>query len=114
MKNYKPAYPNPGDDQRPEWEKKLRPLFSAAEDKDGEGARPSSLVPACKMPDPGLGYELMLMRELKITNERTVRELGPCRRAGCRCRRRRGRKCFTGISEETWCLRHQLSRIVMK
>lgn len=82
MKDYVPSYPNPDDDDRPEWEKKLRPLFSAAEDKDGEGARPSSLIPACKMPDPGLGYELMLTRELKIINEQTVRELGPLPKGG--------------------------------
>lgn len=82
MKDYVPSYPNPDDDDRPEWEKKLRPLFSAAEDKDGEGARPSSLIPACNMPDPGLGYELMLMRELKIINEQTVRELGPLPKGG--------------------------------
>jgi len=77
MREYVPTYPDPGDDDRPAWEKKLRPLFSAAEDVEGEGARPSSLIRAHEMPDPGRGYALMLMREVSITYERTVRELGP-------------------------------------
>ena len=77
MREYVPTYPNPGDDDRPAWEKKLRPLFSAAEDVEGEGARPSSLIRAHEMPDPGRGYALMLMRELSIANKRTVRELWP-------------------------------------
>lgn len=43
MKDHVPTYPH--DDDRPEWEKKRRPLLSTAEDVDGEGARPSSLLP---------------------------------------------------------------------
>ena len=100
MKEYVPQYPNPDDDGRPAWEKKLRPLFSAAEDVDGEGARPSSLIRAHEMPDPGRGYALMLMREVSITNERTVRELGPFPPGGLPMRKKTKPKVSCGDLQE--------------
>lgn len=39
MKEYVPTYPNRVDDDRHEWEKKLHPLFSEAEDIHNKSAR---------------------------------------------------------------------------
>lgn len=77
MKEYRRAHPNPEDDHRPEWEKKLRPPFSASEDKHGEGARPSSLIPVHRpaLIDPL--HEMNLLRMMQVANERSLRELGP-------------------------------------
>ncbi|MGC1547562.1 MAG: hypothetical protein WA777_03465, partial [Rhodanobacter sp.] len=43
----------------------------------GEGARASSLIPVHKLSTPDPLYDLQLLRDLAIINERTVRELGP-------------------------------------
>lgn len=66
MKDYKPTYPNPNDDDRPE-----------AEKQNGEGARPSSLVAVhrTKVIDPL--HELNLLRMMQVATDRTTRELGP-------------------------------------
>ena len=66
MKDYKPTYPKPNDDDRHESEK-----------QDGEGARPSSLVAVHrpKVIDPL--HELNLLRMMQVATERTTRELGP-------------------------------------
>ncbi|MGC1550453.1 MAG: hypothetical protein WA777_18180 [Rhodanobacter sp.] len=42
-----------------------------------EGARPSSLIPVHKLATPDRLYDLQLLRDLAIVNERTARELGP-------------------------------------
>lgn len=77
MKEYVPTYPNPEDEGRLDWERKLRPLISAAEDINGEGALPSSLTTVHKLSAPDPAYDLQLLRDLKIANERTLREFGP-------------------------------------
>ncbi|MGC1549076.1 MAG: hypothetical protein WA777_11155 [Rhodanobacter sp.] len=51
---------------------------SRNEDKTSEeGARPSSLIPVHKLATPDRLYDLQLLRDLAIVNDRTVRELGP-------------------------------------
>ena len=72
------AMRNPNDDDdRPDWEKAIRPRFTALDDKDGEGARPSSLIKVNRPAVIDPLHELNLLRMMQLANERTLRELGP-------------------------------------
>lgn len=65
------------DDDHPDWEKAIRPRFTAAEDVHGEGARPSSLITVHKLSTPDPAHDQQLLRDVAIINERVQRELGP-------------------------------------
>lgn len=65
------------DDDRPDWEKAIHPRFTAAEDVDDEGARPSSLIPVYQRSTPDRLHDLNLLRMTQFANERTMREFGP-------------------------------------
>ena len=65
------------EDDSPDWEKAIRPYFTAAEDKEVEGARPSSFITVHRPAVIDPLQELNLLRMMRVANERTVRELGP-------------------------------------
>ncbi|MET3651878.1 hypothetical protein [Dyella japonica] len=49
---------------------------------DNEGARPTSLIPVHAPPTRDPLHDLQLLRDLKIINERTIKELGPLPNGG--------------------------------
>lgn len=46
------------------------------DNKDDDGASPSSLIPVHKLPTPDSLYDQQLLRDLTIVNDQTYKELG--------------------------------------
>lgn len=77
-----PPKPHDADDR-----KNTRQAFTAEDDVNGEGARPSSLIPYYHhKPDPD--YLLQLKYAVEIANEETVRKYGPLRPGGLPVRKK--------------------------
>ena len=85
-------------DDRPD-RKRTRQAFSAEDDVNGEGARPSSLIPYYRhKPDPD--YLLQLKYAVEIANEETIRKYGPLTTGGLPVRKKAKPDMYRDFSKE--------------